>query len=197
MASLESPGTAFREWALHRPLFSLLGARCRILDASGNLVLFARRRPLRLRESIEVTEDEAGTRPALRIRTESILDWGATYTIQDARTGEPVGAARRRPMRSMLRDHWELLDAGGNALGEALEDSAVLALLRRLVADFVPQRIHVTVAGRPVAELRQHWNPIVFRARLRMERGAEGLLDERLLLGLAILLMVIEGRQEG
>ena len=199
MSSLDSltPTGVPHHWQLHRPIWSLLGARCRILDAQGNLVLFARRRPLRLREHIEVFEDEAETRPALRIQTESILDLGATYVITDARSGEPVGMARRRFMRSFLRDHWDLLDAGGNPLGEALEDSVALDLLRRLVADFVPQRIHVLVAGQPVAELRQRWNPFVFRADLRMEAGADARLDPRHLLGLAVLLMVIEGRQDG
>ena len=195
MTSLVPTGVA-HHWQLHRPLFSLFGARCRILDEHGNLVLFAKRRALRLREHIEAFEDEGETRPALRIRTESILDLGATYVVTDARSGETVGMARRRFMRSMVRDHWDLLDAGGNPLGEAQEDSMALALLRRLVADFVPQRMHVTVQGRPVAELRQRWNPFLFRADLRMEAGGDALLDPRLLLGLAILLMVIEGRQD-
>jgi hypothetical protein len=184
-------------WQLHRPLFSLLGARCRILDTQGNLVLFAKRRALRLREHIEAFEDEGETRPALRIKTESVLDLGATYVVTDARSGETVGMARRRFMRSMVRDHWDLLDAGGNPLGEVLEDSMALALLRRLLASFVPQRFHVLVQGRPVAELRQRWNPFLFRADLHMEAGADAVLDPRLLLGLAILMMVIEGRQEG
>ncbi len=195
--TLLAPTGIAHHWQLERPLFSLLGARCRILDAQGNLVLFAKRKALRLREHIEVFEDEGETRPALRIKTESILDLGATYVITDARSGETVGMARRQFMRSMLRDHWDLLDAGGNKRGEAQEDSMALALLRRLVANFVPQRYHVRVGDRVVAELRQRWNPFLFRADLRMEAGDDALLDPRHLLGLAILLMVIEGRQEG
>ncbi|MBW2313639.1 MAG: hypothetical protein JRH10_05550 [Deltaproteobacteria bacterium] len=196
MSRLAATGNA-HHWQLQRPLFSLLGARCRILDEHDNLVLFAKRRALRLRERIEVFEDEGETQPALHIRTESILDLGATYVVTDSRSGEGVGMARRRFMKSMLRDHWDLLDAGGNPLGEAQEDSMALALLRRLVADIVPQRFHVSVGGRPVAELHQRWNPFLFRADLRMEAGADALLDPRLLLGLAVLLMVIEGRQDG
>jgi hypothetical protein len=196
MSSLVATGAAHR-WRLHRPIWSLLGARCRIFDEHDNLVVFARRKPLRLREHIEAFEDEGETRPALRIQTESILDLGATYVVTDARSGETVGQARRRFMKSMIRDQWDLMDAGGNPLGEALEDSTAMALLRRLVADFVPQRLHVSVGGQRVAELRQHWNPFVFRAELSMPAGADARLDPRLLLGLAILLMVIEGRQEG
>jgi len=49
LSTLEPTGVE-RHWQLHRPLFSLLGARCRILDAHGNLVLFAKRRALRLRQ---------------------------------------------------------------------------------------------------------------------------------------------------
>jgi len=196
MSRLAATGNA-HHWQLQRPLFSLLGARCRILDEQGNLVLFAKRRALRLREQIEAFEDEAETRPALRIRTESILDLGATYVVSDARSGEAVGMARRRFMRSVVRDRWDLLDAGGNPLGEAEEDSMALALLRRFVASFVPQRFQIRVGDRPVAELRQRWNPFLFRADLRMEAGGDAQLDPRLLLGLAILLMVIEGRQQG
>jgi len=196
MTLLAATGTE-HHWQLQRPLFSLLGARCRILDAHGNLVLFAKRRALRLREHIEAFEDEAQTRPALEIRTEAILDLGATYVVRDTRSGETVGMARRRFVRSMLRDHWDLLDAGGNPVGEAQEDSMALALLRRLLAAFVPQRYHVRVQGQPVAELYQRWNPFLFRADLRMEAGGDARLDPRLLLGLAILLMVVEGRQEG
>ena len=195
MSSLLATG-AEHHWELHRPIWSLFGARCRVLDDQGNLVLVARRRPLRLREHVDVFEDEGETRPALRIATESILDLGATYVITDARSGETLGMARRRFMRSLLRDHWDLLDAGGNPRGEAQEDSAALALLRRFVADFVPQRFHVRMGDRSVAELRQRWNPFVFRADLRLEAGGDAQIDPRHLLGLAILLMVIEGRQQ-
>ncbi len=190
-----APTTPRMRYQLQRPLWSLLGARCRILDAHGQLILFARRKALRLREDIGVFEDEAETRPALRIRTGSILDLGAVYEIRDARTSEVIGQARRRFMRSMIRDRWELLDRQGRPIGHAEEDSTALALLRRLLTNLVPQRFDLVVGERPIGLIRQRFNPFVFRADLEIDMDARDRIDERHLFGLAVLLMVVEGRQ--
>ncbi len=189
-------GDTVHEYQLQRPWFSFLGARCRVLDERGQPLLFARRRPLRLREDVRAFQDEGETREVLRIHTEQVLDLGATYQVTDSLENVPVGGLRRRFLRSMVRDEWTLLDPSGLEIGRVREDNAALALLRRVLTNLIPQTYVIEAGGVRVGEVRQRFNPFLFRAVMRLGPGAEERLDRRLVFGLAILLMVIEGRQE-
>jgi hypothetical protein len=102
----------------------------------------------------------------LKISARSIIDvWGG-YDITDSRNGEPLGSARRKALKSILRDNWTLFDPAGNEIGSLVEDSAGMALVRRFIplGALVPQKFHIDVAGasQPVT-LRQKFNPFIRR----------------------------------
>ena len=47
-------------------------------------------------------------------RISTIIDFGATYDIVDMTTGENLGAAQRKGLKSIIKDTWKILDANGN-----------------------------------------------------------------------------------
>jgi hypothetical protein len=74
------------------------------------------------------------------------------------------------------------------------EDSLALAFVRRFLSNLVPQKYRVErQGGGKEAELRVRFNPFIYKLDVRIETGAT--LDRRLILGAAVLVSAIEGRQ--
>jgi hypothetical protein len=192
---------AYRQnvYVLKRKLFSLLGARASIFDARGTLLFYCKRKALKLREDIRIYADESTSREMLLVRARGVFDVGATYDVVDARTGEAVGALRRKGLKSLLRDEWHILGPGDRQLGSILEDSSLLAILRR-VSDTMsllsPQSYSIEVLGQPAGTIRQNRNPFTLQYVMDLSADASGSLDRRLAVAAAILLLNVEGRQK-
>ena len=185
----------FDRYSLKRQAFALTG-RFRIYDPANNLVLFSEQKMFRLREDIRVYADEAKTQEVLMIKARQIVDFSAAYDVIDTSTGSKAGALRRKGLRSLLRDEWELLDSGDNVIGQLFEDSMGLALLRRfLLGSLLPQNYDLTIGGQRAGDLRQVFNLFAYRLELDFSMDAARSLDRRLGIAAGILLAAIEGKQ--
>lgn len=185
-----------RHYLARRKVFSFLGQRFHICDSGGNLQLFVQQRAFKLKEDIRVYRDESKSEELLTIKARSMLDFSAAYDVVDARTGEPVGALRRKGLKSMLRDEWTVLAPGDRELGLITEDSMALAMFRRLLGGLIPQNFDVLVDGVRVADFRQAFNPFIFKMHVDFSMDEAGVLDRRLGLAAVVLLLAIEGRQQ-
>src|SRR5919109_1971657 len=126
-------------YLLKRQAIALTG-KFRFYDPMGNQVMFSEQKMFRLREDIRVYSDENKSQEVLSIKARQIMDFSAAYDVVDAEMNQKVGVLRRKGLRSLLRDEWEVLDANDNAIGKLFEDSVGLALLRRLVlGSWLPQ----------------------------------------------------------
>ena len=105
-----------------------------VTDARGQLVLYARQKAFKLKESITVFGDAAQTRPLYRIDADRVLDFGARYTVTDAATGETVGTVRRQGMRSIWRAHYDLERNGAPVLA-VREENPWLKVADQLVGE--------------------------------------------------------------
>ena len=131
----------------------------------------------------------------LAIKARGIIDIGMTYDVVDTATNEKLGALRRKGLKSILRDEWHILDANDQRIGTILEDSLVLAMVRRLLSNLVPQKFNVDIQGQKVMEMRQRFNPFVAKIDLDFSFDQEGWLDRRTAVAAAVLMSAIEGRQ--
>jgi hypothetical protein len=189
-------------YVARRNFFNFLGITCRILDESEGLLAHIKLKAFKLREEIGVFADEAQTQPLLGIRARQIFDIGATYDVTDKRTGEVVGALRRKGLKSILKDEWDFLAADGTPIGRVEEDSWFLSLLRRFLAGFIPQNYHFYFGppkqdpSQAIGEVRGTWNPFLVKFTVDLSRDRERRLDRRLALAAAVLLMTVEGKQE-
>ncbi|HEY2979544.1 MAG TPA: hypothetical protein VGJ22_00055 [Anaerolineales bacterium] len=185
-----------QSYLLKRQVFALTG-KFRFYDPSGNLVMFSEQKMFRLREDIRVYADEAKSQEVLTIKARQIIDFSAAYDVLDSATQQKVGALRRKGLRSLLRDEWEVLNASDQITGRLFEDSMLLALMRRLVLGWLlPQNYDVTIDGTRAADLRQRFNPFQYQLDLDLSIDPARRLDPRLAVAAAILLAAIEGRQE-
>lgn len=182
-------------YLLKRQVFALTG-KFRIYDPAGSLVMFSEQKMFRLREDIRVFADESKTQEVLMIRARQIMDFSAAYDVIDSATGQKYGALRRKGIRSILRDEWEVLDAGDQTIGMLFEDSVGLALLRRLLAgSLLPQNYDLTIAAERVADLRQRFNLFAYQLEIDFSMDIAGQLDRRIGIAAGILLAVVEGKQ--
>jgi len=180
---------------LKRQAIALTG-KFRFYDPMGNLVLFSEQKMFKLREDIRVYADENKTQEVLSIKARQILDFSASYDVVDAALNQKVGVLRRKGLRSLLRDEWEVLDASDNLKGLLFEDSMGLALLRRLLlGSWLPQNYDITFGDTRVADLRQNFNLFRYELNLDFSMDTAQQLDRRLGIAAGILLAAIEGRQ--
>ena len=183
-----------KRYTIRRKVFQFLGAAFHIYDPSGAIIGYSKQKAFKLREDIRIYADETMAEELITIKARQIIDFSAAYDFVDSRESRKVGAARRKGFASILRDSWEILDENDRPVARVTEDSMALALVRRFLANLIPQGFSVvSVDGRKEAEIRQRFNPFILKLDVRLESGAS--IDPRLILGTAVLLAAIEGRQ--
>jgi hypothetical protein len=157
------------------------------------VVGFCKQKAFKLREDVRVFADEGQQHELLWIRARQALDFAAFYDVVDSGTQQKLGALRRRGFKSIVRDSWEVLDETDRPIARVEEDSAALALVRRFLTNLVPQTFHLRGAHGGAAAFRQRFNPFVYS--LEVSVPADIVVDPRLVFAAAVMLAVIEGRQ--
>ncbi|MDI6769723.1 MAG: hypothetical protein QMD04_08610 [Anaerolineales bacterium] len=103
---------------------------------------------------------------------------------------------RRKGLKSMFRDEWEVLDAADQPIGMLFEDSVGQALLRRfLLGSLLPQNYDITIGDQRVADLRQKFALFGYQMLLDFSMDSGKKLDRRLGIAAGTLLAIIEGKQ--
>ena len=184
-------------YTIRRKVLAILGAKFHVYDEAGELVGFSKMKAFKLKEDIRVFRDESMSEEWIRIAARSVIDFSASYDVTDSRTGDRLGTLRRKGLKSLLRDSWELLDADEHVVGHIEEDSALLATLRRLADDYsflFPQTFSLKDdAGRTLATYKNNFNPFVHKLGVVVEPDCP--LHPFVPLAAGILLVAIEGKQ--
>lgn len=190
--------TAFQynQYLLKRQVFALTG-KLRFYNPQEQLVLFSEQKMFKLREDIRIFSDEQKSQEVLAIKARQIIDFSAAYDVIDSASGQKVGALRRKGLRSILRDEWEVLDPNDQVVGLLFEDNMTQALLRRLLlGSWLPQNYDLTMSEQRVADLKQRFNLFRYEMDIDFSMDSVRRLDRRLGLAAATLLAIIEGRQD-
>jgi uncharacterized protein YxjI len=187
---------SFQSYLISRKFLQLVGATFHIYDPAGNQVLYSKMKAFKLREDIRLYDSEAMLTELLTITTQQIIDFSATYDVADATTHQKIGALRRKGLKSIIKDEWQILNANNQEIGLIAEDSMFLALIRRFIINLIPQKYHVTIQGQTVAAMKQNFNPFTMKINLDLSQNRNGLLDPRLAIAAAVLMCAIEQKQQ-
>ena len=184
-------------YLVRRKVFKLLGGAFHVFDPAGNVVLYSKQKAFKLKEDIRIYTGEDMDTEVLTIRTDQIIDLGATYHVHDSQQGGVrVGSLKRKGLKSMLRDEWVILDPSGQEVGIIQEDSVALALMRRLMVGWLsPQKYYGTIGNNPVSVFTRNFNPLVSKMSLDFTMDTQGQLDRRLGIAAVIMLLAIDGKQ--
>jgi uncharacterized protein YxjI len=185
----------YERYQIRRKLFAFPHTDFFLHAPSGEVVLWGRKKGFKLKEDIRLFEDAAMQREVLSIQARQMLDFSATYDVVDSRERMKIGALRRKGLQSLLRDEWLVLDPQDRETGSLHEDSQRMALLRRFLTNLIPQSYDLIAGGTKLAEVRQHFNLLRFRLDADFSLDSRRQLDRRLGIAAAVLLSVIEGRQ--
>lgn len=183
-------------YTLRKKVLQLFGGSYEIFDTNGNLVLFAEQKAFKLKEDIRLFSNKEKTEEIISIQARNIIDFSASYDVVDSRTSQKIGVLKRNGFKSMAQDEWFVMDANEKQIGIVREDSLGMALLRRFLTNLIPQNYDFLMNDKRVCDLKQNFNPFVYKLNIDFSENTEGLLDQRLGLAMAVLLAAIEGKQE-
>lgn len=187
--------TRLHTFILRKNILSFISQKFCVYDPEWNLLLVSRQKAFKLKEDIRVYADDAETREVLSIKARQVIDFNAAYDVVESATGSKIGALRRKGWSSLVRDEWTILDASDREVGKIEEDSLFAALVRRLLLPILPQSYTITLGGRRVGEIRQHFNPFVFKATMDLAADPGAKLPRLLAIAAGLLMLAIEGRQ--
>lgn len=189
------PAFQKKHYLFRKKVFQIFGEAFHTYDENGRLLFYSRQKPFKLKEDFRIYSDETQTQEILTIKTPQILDIGATYYLHEPLADRPVGALRRKALKSLFKDEWTLLSKDGREIAVMTEVHAFAALASRLI-NLIPQHYIISRAdGKTIAEINQHFNPFVLKYTMDITEP-ELSVDRRLLVAAGILLAAIEQRQE-
>jgi hypothetical protein len=189
--ALTARAFSLEQLRIKRPFWTLFGRTFRVFGPDGRQVMYAQH-PVRWRDTFKVFTDERRTELLLSIEAHKAIAMNMTYSILDGQTGELVGTLRKRGLKSIVRDVWDILDASDQAVGLVTEEGN--SVLRRIFP-LLRGKWRVELAGQPVAHLRQHFRFFVKEFELDLGAG-QGRCDPRLAIGAALLALTSEISRE-
>ena len=107
---------------LRRKFLKIFGQSFHVYDANDQVCFFAKLKAFKLKEDIRIYADTDQQNELLRIQARSVIDFGATYDIIDSAQDLKLGALRRKGLKSILKDEWEILDLEDQVVGHMKED---------------------------------------------------------------------------
>ncbi len=179
-------------YTIKRPWLSIFGRRFHVYGSDGRLVLFVKHPIFRWRDEFSVFTDETQRVPVLTIKARQIIALDLAHDVYDARSGQLVGTLKRRGWKSIVRDHWDILDEQNQPVG-AIEEQGN-ALLRRFIP-LLTSKHSIMLGVAEVARLTQIFRFFVKEFSLDLSMG-RGLIDPRFAVACALLAVIAESQRE-
>jgi len=152
-----------------------------------NLVCVAKLKMLTIKEHMDVYRDEAATQLIFTIQQIKALAISKVYEVVSA-DGQKMGGFKLEAMQSMMKEHWDILDAHDNPIG-VIDQDAMTAMAGRFAGGFVPQSFVATMNSQPVCAYREEMNiGVFFKMDIDFSSDTAGVYDRTLGIAGAILL---------
>jgi uncharacterized protein YxjI len=169
--------------------------------SAGEPVAFVEQKRMKLKEDLRAFADDSKSAEVFRIQARQVWDPRARYDVTDG-NGQQIGQLQKVFGKSLLRSTWRIYDAEGNDVATARERSLSVALFRRVVewipfiGEFafpIPYHFDYYVGDERVGGLERILG-LRDRYRLDVSGDAEGELDRRVALALAVGLDALQAR---
>ena len=185
-------------YLIRKKLLKILGEKFHIYsdDNQEDLIGYSYQKALKLKEDIRVYTDESETEEILKIKARNVLDLSGNYDFSDSKNGDFIGGVKRHFRKSILQDSYSVFDSDKQIFAEIKEDRMFSAIIRRIVpfAKYVfPQQFALNFPGNPTIIFTQKMNPVIQKLTVDIPEGNQ--LDPRIILGAAMVIIAIEGKQ--
>ena len=186
--------------------FKLLtfGQRIVASDADGNVLMFIKQKMFKLKEKVEIYNDEKQSQLIFRIEADRMLDFSANYSFTDAE-GNPWGSVRRKGMRSLWAAHYQVMQEGQVDM-EIREEGPMKKVLESILGEIPilglaavyllnPSYIVSRPDGTPLLKLTK--KPALFEGKFVLEKLNDMPEDDELRSLMALLMLVLLERRRG
>ena len=185
-------------YLIRKKLLKVLGEKFHIYsnDSQEELIGYSYQKALKLKEDIRVYTDESESEEIMKIKARKILDLTGGYDFTDSKTGESLGGVRRNFRKSLIRDSYSVFDPDNHIYAEIKEDNLFSAIIRRILPPtklFFPQKFTLDFPGNPPISFTQNFFPLIQKLTVDISEGNQ--IDPRIILGAAMVIIAIEGRQ--
>lgn len=166
-----------------------------IYDEAMQPLLYVEREKLKLKPAVHIYDGDSKNKNLVTIKPRSIIAFNPVYDVRDCETDLIIGSLRRLRWRSILRRRWEIFDNTGQLIGQAYEDSAFKAFVRRLVpfGAFLKTDFHIEMKGRLVGKFIRRLS-VKDKYVLDLSADQPRSLDRRQAVALGVLLDSAERR---
>lgn len=177
---------------IKRPFWALLGRKFHVYGADGQLVAFVKHPLLKLKQEFTIFADESERTPLMVIKGRQVIALNMNYDVFDSSTGQMVGSIRRRGLKSIFRDTFELLDSQEQNVGMCEEEGA--AFVRRLFP-LLLGKWKIEIGGQLVGNIRQVFRFFVKEFTLDLTQN-QNRIDPKFAIALGIFALMMETQRE-
>ena len=174
-------------------------------DASGKVVAYVRQKMLKLKEDIQIFNNESKEKVNYSIKADRWLDFSAAYSFLDSENAE-FGKIVRKGWRSIWKAEYEIIDQFGTAQYNVREENGWVKVLDSLLGEipiiglftgylFNPTYIVKDLKGNEIIRLKKE--PSMFGKEFSVNKLGEldNDDDDRIMLGL--MMMILLERRRG
>ena len=163
-----------------------------VLGPDGTPCLFVKHAPPKRKSEFTVYADESESQPLLTLWTRKASGANTQIEVLDMVKQELLAIMRKRGLRSMLLDSWEILGQGNAPIGRVTE--AGWPVIRRF-AVMGPLTHTIAMDGKKAATVSKDTSGLVPEFELDLSPGV-GSIDTRVALSCAILVVATETQRD-
>jgi uncharacterized protein YxjI len=164
-------------------------------------LLFVKQKRMKIKEDIRFRPRPDDGPHLFMIKSKTVFEFRGRHDVLDAED-RVIGGLGKLFGRSLLRSHWQIIDADGNELFQAHESSWLVALLRRFadlgpdwmsLLTWLPFNFVLMRDGQQVATYKRVLGKLRDRYVLEVGPGTQG-VDRRLLIAFTVALDALQDR---
>jgi uncharacterized protein YxjI len=167
----------------------------------GEPLLFVKQKRMKVKEDIRFRPRPDDGPHVFMIKSKTVFEFRGHHDVLDAED-RVIGGLGKLFTRSLLRSHWQVIDADGNELFQAHEASWLVALLRRFadlgpdwmgLLTWLPFNFVLIRDGQQAASYKRVLGKLRDRYLLEIGPDMQG-VDRRLLIAFTIALDALQDR---
>jgi uncharacterized protein YxjI len=179
-------------FTVRKPFWQWFSRRFEVDAPDGQVVAFINHPVFKLKEQFTVFADRAQQQPLLFVKVRKLMTLNHCYDVIAVDSGQKLGSIRKRGMKSIVRDTWDILDADDQPVGLLEEEG--FALLRRFVPLMIG-RHRLELGGQVVARMKQVFRWFTKEFALDLS-AAQGRIDPRFAIACCLLALMAEANRE-
>jgi len=174
-------------------------------DAKGQTIAYVRQKMFKMKEAVNVYNNESKSQELYTIKANKWLDWSAAYAIYDA-GGRYLGKVARKGWKSMWKAEYLIIDQNDEQQYKVQEESAFVRMADSVLGEipvlgfftgylFNPTYNVTDNAGKTVVKLKK--SPSFFGRKFDLEKTAEIDQDDKERVMLSLMMMILLERRRG